>query len=241
LAGTNGNTIWHGTGVPAATLGTNGDFYINTSGESIYGPKTTGVWGSGTSLIGPQGPAGAAGGMGTQGAAGPAGTNGVDGINGTAIWSGSGAPTSTLGTNGDFYIATNVQAIYGPKAAAGWGSGVSLKGTNGVAGPTGPQGPAGPGSTLTSLGIKTGSVTGSLSAQGIANLIVTFTTPFANTNYAIILTPKIFLYSSQQYTVAASYTNKAVAGFTVNLSTVINVSSPPAITCDWAAIPYNNP
>jgi len=137
--------------------------------------------------------------------------------------------------------ATGATGPAGPAGSTGPAGPIGPTGATGVAGPTGPQGPAGPGSTLTSLGIKTGSVTGSLSAQGIANLIVTFTTPFANTNYAIILTPKIFLYGSQQYTVAASYTNKAVAGFTVNLSTVINVSSPPAITCDWAAIPYNNP
>jgi len=56
LAGTNGNTIWHGTGAPASTVGTNGDFYINTNDESIYGPKTTGVWGGGTALIGPLDP-----------------------------------------------------------------------------------------------------------------------------------------------------------------------------------------
>jgi uncharacterized protein (TIGR02145 family) len=36
-------------------LGTDGDFYINTASDTLYGPKTTGGWGTGISLIGPKG------------------------------------------------------------------------------------------------------------------------------------------------------------------------------------------
>ena len=32
-----------------------GDFYIDTTAWDIYGPKTSGAWGSGTSIIGPSG------------------------------------------------------------------------------------------------------------------------------------------------------------------------------------------
>jgi hypothetical protein len=53
--GTNGNTVRNGTGAPAAGLGNNGDFYIDTASSMIYGPKTAGAWGSGTSLKGQTG------------------------------------------------------------------------------------------------------------------------------------------------------------------------------------------
>ncbi|MEO8740399.1 MAG: hypothetical protein ABI537_11950, partial [Casimicrobiaceae bacterium] len=55
--GANGNTVLSGTGVPLVGGGVNGDFYIDTTTDVIYGPKSGGVWpGSGTSLTGPAGP-----------------------------------------------------------------------------------------------------------------------------------------------------------------------------------------
>jgi hypothetical protein len=53
-----------GIGEPAADLGKPGDFYVNTSSYTIYGPRGTGgsPWGSPQSLIGPQGDTGPAGG-----------------------------------------------------------------------------------------------------------------------------------------------------------------------------------
>lgn len=59
--GTNGRTVLNGTGVPAASLGANGDFYIDVSAWRIHGPKTNGAWPAGVNLVGPQGPAGPAG------------------------------------------------------------------------------------------------------------------------------------------------------------------------------------
>lgn len=53
--GADGKSVLNGTGAPASSLGSNGDFYIDTSNDSIYGPKASGSWGGGTSLIGPQG------------------------------------------------------------------------------------------------------------------------------------------------------------------------------------------
>jgi hypothetical protein len=55
-AGVNGNTILNGTKAPLQNLGTNGDFYINTKSNFLYGPKTPSGWGSAVSLVGPQGP-----------------------------------------------------------------------------------------------------------------------------------------------------------------------------------------
>jgi hypothetical protein len=64
------NTIRYGSGVPSSSTGSNGDFYIDTSVNYIYGPKASGSWPSGTSLIGPQGSTGATGATGAAGAAG---------------------------------------------------------------------------------------------------------------------------------------------------------------------------
>jgi hypothetical protein len=121
--GTNGNTILSGTTAPpASTLGAVGDFYLDTATEMLYGPKTSTGWPStGTSLVGPQG---------------PAGINGTNGTNGNTILSGTTAPASTVGANGDFYLDTSApETLYGPKASGAWPtSGTSL---------VGPQGPAG--------------------------------------------------------------------------------------------------
>jgi hypothetical protein len=69
--GTNGNTILSGTTAPSAGLGNDGDFYLRTTTSEIVGPKTAGVWGSGTSLKGADG---AAGEPGEPGEPGPPGS-----------------------------------------------------------------------------------------------------------------------------------------------------------------------
>jgi len=55
------NTVLSGAGVPAKTLGINGDFYIDTKTMNIYGPKKNNSWPLPVSMRGPQGPAGVAG------------------------------------------------------------------------------------------------------------------------------------------------------------------------------------
>ena len=67
-AGTNGvdgRTILNGTSNPTAAEGAIGDFFINTTTDQIFGPKTAGGWGTGTSLVGPAGPAGSVNASGT--------------------------------------------------------------------------------------------------------------------------------------------------------------------------------
>ena len=50
--GTSGNTVWNGVGAPSG-FGANGDFYIDTAAECIYGPMAAGAWpGTCSSLIG---------------------------------------------------------------------------------------------------------------------------------------------------------------------------------------------
>lgn len=116
-AGANGNSVLNGSGTPSAGTGSNGDFYINTAANTIYGPKAGGAWGSATSLVGPTGATGAAG---SAGATGPAGANGTNGTNGSTWYSGAGAP-STTHTNGDFYLNTSNGDVY-KQVSGAWGS-----------------------------------------------------------------------------------------------------------------------
>lgn len=90
--------------------------------------------------IGPQGPAGPGGPNGARGAAGARGEAGPSGASGTAVLHGAGAPPAAIGQQGDFYIDTAANAIYGPKSEVGWGAGTSLIGPQGVPGGDGAAG-----------------------------------------------------------------------------------------------------
>lgn len=54
--GTNGLTVLNGTSNPSNLLGVDGDFYINTTNWTIFGPKASGAWPAGVSLVGPTAP-----------------------------------------------------------------------------------------------------------------------------------------------------------------------------------------
>ncbi len=73
----------------------------------------------------------------------------VVGVPMPTIRNGSGAPSSGVGIDGDYYIDNTAHAIYGPKTSGAWGSGTSLIGPAGATGATGATGPQGPGSTTT--------------------------------------------------------------------------------------------
>lgn len=92
------NTILNGSGAPSSGLGNNGDFYIDTTANKIYGPKTSGAWGTGTSIVG---------------------TNGTNGTNGSVWYTGSGVPSAGLGVNIDFYLRTTNGDVYS-KASGSW-------------------------------------------------------------------------------------------------------------------------
>ncbi|MGY0039054.1 hypothetical protein [Pedobacter sp. NJ-S-72] len=54
--GASGNTILNGNVIPSSNIGANGDFYLNTSNNTLYGPKGAGNWPSnGILLVGPKG------------------------------------------------------------------------------------------------------------------------------------------------------------------------------------------
>lgn len=78
-------------------------------------------------------PAGATGPQGPAGSQGTAGTNGLDG---KTVLNGTTAPSSGVGANGDFYINTQTNTLYGPKSGGAWPTGVSLVGPPGSGGST---------------------------------------------------------------------------------------------------------
>jgi hypothetical protein len=90
---------------------------------------------------GPQGIPGPQGDSGVAGLAGPAGADG------SVIYSGNGAPSLSLGKNGDYYLDKSNGNLYGPKTDSGWGTPLVLgagQGNSGGQGSQGPQGPQGP-------------------------------------------------------------------------------------------------
>jgi len=82
------------------------------------------------------------------------------GIN--TLLSGKGAPKSTVGIDGDFYIDTNKMNLYGPKTKGKWPAAVSMKGSAGTNGTNGTNGLTG------ATGAKGTSTTGSDGAPGLS-------------------------------------------------------------------------
>lgn len=113
--GLKGAKVYSGTSDPSDTLGTIGDFYINLTTDLLFGPKTVNGWGASVSL--------------SQVGSFTQATNGA--TNGQ-LYNGSGPPSSTLGTAGDFYLDTTAYMLYGPKTATGWGTPIAVQqpGTN---------------------------------------------------------------------------------------------------------------
>ena len=144
-AGINGSTILNGTGIPSPTDGNDGDFYIDLSTYEIYGPKIGGAWGSGTSILGPQGIQGTQGPIGLTGPAGPTGATGANGPQGPIGLTGATGAQGPIGLTG----ATGPQGPIGLTGATGPQGPIGLTGPNGPQGPigltgaTGPQGPIG--------------------------------------------------------------------------------------------------
>jgi hypothetical protein len=114
--GADGMTVLNGSGAPQNSTGKDGDFYIDTTNDDIYGPKADGAWGAGASLIGPQG---------NQGIQGPQGLKGDQGGKGD---------TGDKGDQGD-------QGLQGPQGDQGIQGPQGIPGPKGDQGDTGPQGP----------------------------------------------------------------------------------------------------
>lgn len=147
IDGIDGTAVLHGAGAPAGGIGIDGDFYVDTTSTSLWGPRVGGSW-AGTGPVamvgptGPQGPEGAIGPAGDPGPSGPTGApgpagapgaQGPPGLDGRTVLSGVGTPGEGNGADGDFYIDTTGPALWGPKSAGTWVG----------AGPTSMIGPSG--------------------------------------------------------------------------------------------------
>jgi hypothetical protein len=170
---------------PTAGTGANGDFYINTATNELFGPKANGTWPAGVSLVGPQGaqgiqgaqgltgqtgptgPAGVAGPAGITGPQGVAGTNGTNGLNAlvkTTIEP-AGANCATGGTKVETGLDVNNNGVLDLaeiNAAQTTYVCNGLQGAQGIQGLTGPAGVAGPQGLVGAAG-----PTGPAGAQGI--------------------------------------------------------------------------
>ena len=171
------NTILNGKGAPKNSLGSNGDFYIDTRSLLFYGPKSKGKWPTPQSIQGPIGPSGSDG------------KNGADGrsITNSNISSVTG-PRGEKGEPGD----KGEQGLPGVAGAPGLPGAIGPAGPAGPAGATGAQGPAG----------SNGS-NGATGAQGPAG-VKGETGTVGPSEITVINVPEFTLQSSIGYTYIAS-------------------------------------
>ena len=123
------NTIRNGKGAPKSSLGTDGDFYIDTRSLVLYGPKKKGKWPAPRNLQGP------------AGATGSSGSDGKSGSDGRTITTASttAGPQGVAGAQG-IAGAQGPQGLPGVKGEAGANG---APGANGLPGANGAQGAQG--------------------------------------------------------------------------------------------------
>ncbi len=136
--GTNGSVWRDGSGVPSNSLGVDGDYYLRTSNGDVYF-KASGAY----SIVGN-----------IKGATGSSGSNGTNG----SVWrDGSGAPSSGLGANGDYYLDDDTGDVY-LKSAGSYSLVANISGSSGVS----------------TFNTRTGAVT--LSALDVVDVLYTYDT-----------------------------------------------------------------
>ncbi len=155
------NTVLSGAGVPAKSLGIDGDFYIDTKSMNMYGPKKNNSWPLPVSLRGPQGPAGIAGSDGKN-----ASTSSVSaGAAGAAGPQGPAGPAGPAGPKGE----TGATGPQGPAGPAGSNTGTAgPAGPKGDTGATGAQGPKGDTGAAGAVNINHGALTFGSLINGVA-------------------------------------------------------------------------
>jgi hypothetical protein len=139
------NTILNGKGAPLASLGINGDFYIDTRSLLIYGPKAKGKWLVPQNLQGPIGATGVTGSDGKNGSDAKIGTSntslvGSVGAQGERGLTGAAGPAGPAGATG---AAGSSGSGGGTPGATGAVGATGAPGTSGAPGSTGPAGPTG--------------------------------------------------------------------------------------------------
>ena len=174
------NTILNGHGAPSSAIGIEGDFYIDVTTLSFYGPKGPLRWPTPLSIKGTDGKSGtsasgttgAQGSPGSPGSPGTQGTQGVQGEMGATGTQGIQGPAGAKGAQGDAGPAgpTGPQGLQGPAGSSGGGGG-GTTGATGATGATGPQGLQGATGATGSTGLTgpTGA-TGPAGAKGDTGL-----------------------------------------------------------------------
>ena len=99
---------------PTGAQGVPGAQGIQGPQGEIGGPGPQGIQGI-------PGPTGNTGSQGPQGIQGPVGPEGDVGPAGSQILTGAGPPTNNLGVEGDWYLDSTTDILYGPKSPAGFG------------------------------------------------------------------------------------------------------------------------
>jgi hypothetical protein len=177
------NTILSGSGVPAKSIGIDGDFYIDIKNANLYGPKTKGTWKVATSLRASEsktkatpvsGAVGAAGAVGAVGAKGATGDRGLTGATGERGSIGATGAAGNPGVKGDTGLTGPAGAIgiqgtnglSGTKGDIGATGATGVAGANGIAGVTGLTGLAGANGATGSTGPV--GTTGATGAAGVS-------------------------------------------------------------------------
>lgn len=152
ITSVDGNTILYGDGVPSATLGQVGDFYLDTRSHLLYGAKNASGWGAGYDLKGMKGPDADGTGGGPKGPKGDPGEKGLKGDTGAKGDPGDkgergeqgepGENTNPKGPQGDpgDKGPQGTQGEKGATGAPGAPGAAGQKGTQGNPGEKGPQG-----------------------------------------------------------------------------------------------------
>lgn len=197
------NTILNGRGAPKTNMGVDGDFFIDITTFTIYGPKKNGKWPGGVSLRGPQGAEGKVGERGTAGSAGAStrgekgdkgdrGERGEQGERGATGATGEAGPQGATGAAGP----AGAQGAAGPAGATGatGSQGVQgLKGDKGDKGDTGNTGATGPAGATGATGpsnVFVGAITFPSTLAGAAGDPITsdtFGSLLSDSNYQVDL------------------------------------------------------
>ena len=132
LSGADGATWFSGSGLPSSGLGKSGDYYFRTTGARIY--KKTTSWIFQLTIAGRNGSNGS---NGSNGRAGSNGSNGRAGDDGSVWHTGSGVPSSVLGSIGDYYFRQSNGWVYEKTGSRTWGYRADITGPMGLRGPAG--------------------------------------------------------------------------------------------------------
>lgn len=138
------NTIHSGDGPPPPTLGTPGDWYVDTTDLTLYGPKAS-TWGTGIEIATRSQISGLTVGGSLPGTSGSGTTATISAGTTTTGEPGTSASVTNVGTSTDaIFDFTIPRGNTGPTGATGPAGPTGAAGATGPTGPTGPAGETGP-------------------------------------------------------------------------------------------------